>query len=120
MGITFHTDLSKIAELNFPDKLSAAKNTIRFYQNQQLSIAGRITVVKMHILPKFIHLLVTLPTPNNTYIVELEKILSNFVWNNLRPKISLNTLVQEFKKGGLKMVHMGSFCMSSKLTWVKK
>ena len=51
---------------------------------------------------------------------EINNILLQFIWNNKRPKIQLNTLVQDYKIGGQKMLHFTSFCKAAKLTWVKK
>ena len=55
-------------------------------------MAGRITIVKMQILPKLIHLLVVLPSPNQQLLNEINNVLLQFIWNNKRPKIQLNTV----------------------------
>ena len=77
-------------ELNF--KISQIKKTIKIYQWRNLSLAGRITIVKMHLLPKLVHLLAVLPTPKQTIMKEINSIFSQFIWNNKRPKIQFNAL----------------------------
>jgi hypothetical protein len=32
----------------------------------------------------------------------------------------MNSLAQDYKEGGQKMIHLKSFCKASKLTWIKK
>ena len=56
----------------------------------------------------------------NTYIRELNLVILKFIWNNKRPKIQLNILVQDYEIGGLKMIHLPSFCRALKLSWLKK
>ena len=40
----------------------------------------------------------------------------SFIWDNKRPKIQYNTLVQDYHMGGQKMLHIESFCKASKIT----
>ena len=120
LGIHFSTNLQEMDKLNFKYKISQIKKTIKFYQWRNLSLAGRITIVKMYLLPKLVHLLAVLPTPKQTIMKEINTIFSQFIWNNKRPKIQFNALVQDYKYGGQKMIHLESFCKATKLTWVQK
>ena len=120
LGINFSVNLGEMEDINFTEKIANIRKIIKLYQWRNLSMAGRITMVKMQILPKLIHLLVVLPSPNQQLMNEINNILLQFIWNNKRPKIQLNTLVQDYKIGGQKMLHFTSFCKAAKLTWVKK
>lgn len=120
LGINFSVDLDQMEELNFRSKLANIKNIMKLYQWQGLSMAGRITIIKMRILPNLIHLLTVLPTPKEKLLGELKKLLLEFLWDKKRPKIQYNTLVQDYGEGGLKMLHLESFCKSLKISWVKK
>ena len=73
-------------------------------------MAGRITIVKMHILPNLVHLLTVLPTPKEQIMKEIKSTIMLFIWDNKRPKIQYNTLVQDYHMGGQKMLHIESFC----------
>ncbi len=120
LGINFSTDLSEVTILNYGPKIAVLQNLVRLYQGRNLSMIGRITVVKMFMLPKLIHLFRALPTPEQNIFEEIKRIMTSFIWNNKRPKISHNTLVQEYKYGGQKMIDLATFNMSMKLDWVKK
>ena len=74
----------------------------------------------MQILPNLVHLLAVLPSPKEPIFTELTNMIMNFIWSNKRSKIQLNTLAQDYKDGGQKMLHLKSFCKASKLTWAKK
>ena len=120
LGINFSTNLEEMDEINFRIKIAHMHKIVKLYQWRNLSMTGRITIVKMHILPTLVHLLAVLPTPKPQFIKEINTILSQFIWNYKSPKIQLNTLVQDFKQGGQKMLHFNSFCKSSKLSWINK
>lgn len=120
LGITFSTNLDEMDDLNYRNKIIQINKTIKLYQWRNLSMAGRITIVKMHLLPKLIHILSVLPSPKQSTLKELNNIFTQFIWNNKRPKIQLNALVQDYKFGGQKMLHLDSFCKASKLAWVNK
>ena len=120
LGINFSLNLDEINDLNYKKKIADIQKLVRVYQGRNLSLAGRITIIKMYMLPKFVHVLAVLPSPNQQYIKEINTILVNFVWNNKRPKIQLNTLAQEYQDGGQKMLHFDSFCKAAKLVWIKK
>ena len=120
LGIKFSTNLEEMYELNFRDKIINIKKLIQIYQGRNFSLMGRITLVKMHMLPKLVHVLTVLPTINPKYIGEISSILTKFIWNNKPSKIKLDALVQNYKDGGLKMIHVETFCKASKLVWIKR
>ena len=120
LGINFSTNLNEMEDLNFKPKLTSIQKIIRLYQWRGLSMAGRITIVKMHILPNLVHLLTVLPSPKEHLLNEIKSTIMNFIWDNKRPKIQYHTLVQEYHMGGQKMLHIESFCKASKLSWIKK
>ena len=120
LGIHFSTHLPEMDMLNFKPKIGEIRKIIKLYSWRNLSLAGRITIVKMLLLPKLVHLLAVLPTPNKYIMDELHSLFVNFVWNNKRPKVKMNTLVQDIGQGGLKMLHVESFSKAMKLSWVNR
>ncbi len=93
LGIHFSTNINEMEELNFRPKIAKMQKVIKLYEWRNLTLAGKITVVKMHILPNFVHILAVLPSPKREIINEIQSILSRFIWNNKRPKINFNTLI---------------------------
>ena len=51
---------------------------------------------------------------------EIKSTIMSFIWDNKRPKIQYNTLVQDYHMGRQKKLHIESFCKASKITWIKK
>ncbi len=92
-------------ELNFSNKIANIKKKIKLFQWRNLTLAGRITIIKMLILPNLIHLLSVLPSPKKDAMNQITNMVSSFVWNNKKPNIQMNTLVQEYDLWGQKMLH---------------
>ena len=44
----------------------------------------------------------------------------SFIWNSKPDKIKRSTLIQNYEKGGIKMIHIEKFIMSLKVRWIKK
>ena len=44
----------------------------------------------------------------------------SFIWDGKPDKIKRITLIQNYEKGGIKMINIEKFIMSLKVTWIKK
>lgn len=67
-----------------------------------MSLHGRVSVIKMNILPRlnFLFSMLPLPPPPNMF-KELDAICRNFLWKGKRPSISLSTLLRPKMLGGI-------------------
>ncbi|ESO90854.1 hypothetical protein LOTGIDRAFT_122569, partial [Lottia gigantea] len=79
LGITFTTVLEDITDFNFREKINSAKTLMGMWTWRQLTIIGRIYVIKFLVLPKFIQLLLSLPNPNNHVFNEIESMFFKFI-----------------------------------------
>ena len=87
---------------------------------RHLSILGKIQVIKSLAVPKFIHLLTSLPSPTNSSFHQIETILYSFIWGNKRDKIARKILKITIENGGLKLIDIRMFDKTLKISWVKK
>ena len=71
------------------------------------------------LLSKLIHLLTSLPIPNS-FVMDINKIFFQFLWNMKPDKIKRNSICMNYLDGGLKMVNTYDFVKSLKLAWVKR
>ena len=67
LGITFNIVQEKMFQLNFDKRLSEIERIISMYNKLSLSLTGRVTVIKILILPKLVYVLTVLPTPRQQY-----------------------------------------------------
>ena len=83
--------------------MQVIKDILNAWQARSLSLKGKITVVKSLVIPHIQVLASTLSVDFKT-IIELDTLLFSFIWNNGKPLIAKNTLIQPLDLGCLKMI----------------
>ena len=61
LGISFHTDLETMTELNYKAKVTAIEKILQSYGKRRLSLIGKITVIKTLAVPKLVYAMKVLP-----------------------------------------------------------
>ena len=79
LEITFSVETQQIVEYNYRIKLDEVRKLLNSWSWRLLSIIGKIQVTKSLAVSKFVHLLTTLPTPNDPVLKELETLLFSFI-----------------------------------------
>lgn len=81
-----------------------------------ISVIGRINILKMSILPKFLYLFqsVQIPLPSS-FSPQLSKNVTRLIWNNKRPRLWLSLLYLPFEHGGLKLPDMKLYYLAVQL-----
>ena len=114
---TYNTELSY--KKNFFDKLGSLKKTLSVWSRRDLSIYGRINIVKTLALSKLVFMSSVMETPKN-FATEVNKIVFDFIWKQKPAKIKKTTLIKKKVDGGLDMKDFVLFDKALKLTWVKR
>ena len=76
LGVTFSVDLNNMSKLNFNPLIEKINKILSQWSRHSLTPLGKITVLKTLILSNFIHLFTTLPSPPETYLRNLNTILT--------------------------------------------
>ena len=106
-------------EYNYRMKLDEVRKLLESWSWRLLSIIGKIQVIKSLAISKFVHLFTTLPTPNDSFLKELETLFS-FIWGRKGDKIARKIIINDIENGGLKMIDIRSFAKALKIPWIKK
>jgi len=120
LGIKFMVDnMEDIVRENLEEKLVQVQKLINGYKRRNLTIMGKITVVKCLAISKLIHVLSVLPAPSRKFVKKFNAIISEFIWNTKTGKINRNLMAQDMDKGGLKVTHLETLMQALKVKWVK-
>ena len=120
LGMTFTTNKDSIFEVNLEPKINNFENCLKQWQHRKLTLMGKITVIKSFALPKLIYVLSSLQSPPADTIKRIETIMYKFIWDGKPDKIKREILIQDYGKGGLKMIDIKTFIKALKISWIKR
>ena len=109
---------NEIVDLNFKLRLDKMKTLLNIWNSRNLSLKGRITILKSLILPQMLFLFNLIYVPIYT-LDQINEMFFKF-WRNKAPKIRKNTIVAPIELGGLKMVDVYSMHTAAKIRWIKR
>ena len=104
---------------NWKNKVETIQSTLNRWNYRDLTMQGRILIIKTLALTQAVYLVSSLCVPD-WVINEINKDFFSFIWKYGRDKISRRVLISEFEKGGLKMIDFRSFCLASKAIWSQR
>ena len=83
LGIYFNTlDVDSSIEINLRGKLVSISGIMQQYRRRNLSILGKITVVKTIIIAQLVHIFSVLPSPSKEFVKELNELIYVYIWNH--------------------------------------
>ena len=104
-------------EGNMGAVVRALRSSIAFWESLPLSVAGRIALLKMVTLPRLFHFFGALPMwiPGNIFReLESEHCIH---MGNRKEKVTLHTLQQPTKDGGLEVADFEAYYLAAQLQW---
>ncbi len=120
LGINFTPNKRDLLEVNYHPKHRKLKNLYNLWQQRQLSLKGRITIVKSLGISQLVYLMSNIPSPPSLLMKEIQALNFKFIWNQKQDRIKRVILCSDYKDGGLKMKDMEVLDKSVKMTWIKR
>ena len=105
-------------EKNFIENLDKIKKLLNLWSSRGLALHGKVTVIKSLVIPKFVYVSSLIPTPREV-VKNLNRMLFNFLWKG-KDKVTRLSVINEYEKGGLKMVDLEALIQSLRLAWIKR
>ena len=113
-------NLDKITDLNIESKIGEIQRLITLWNARNLTPYGKIIVLKILLISKITHVLLSLPSTSLELLSRLETIFKHFIWKNGIPKLRRDILETLPSLGGLKMTNLKIFDASLKISWFKR
>ena len=95
------------------------KNVLNQWTSRNLTLIGRICIVKTLAISKLVYNTSVLIVPSN-FAEKVNDICFKFIWNFKPDKVKRQTIVLPVDKGGLNMVDFSIVDKSLKTAWVKR
>jgi hypothetical protein len=119
LGIYYSYEGDYVMQKHFMDRAREFKRILDMWLQRDLSLIGKITILKSLAFSKIIYQCGVLPIPPN-FVEYITNLAYAFVWNNKPNKIKKDTLIADYSQGGLKMLDIPSFLKAQKVMWVKR
>ena len=119
LGIWFSLNNKEMLDLNINERYGKISTLLNIWSCRNLSLKGKITILKSLIMPHVIHL-ANIINLDEVFINKIDKIFFNFLWSNRKHGIQRNTIIQQIEQGGLKMICIKTMIKALNITWVKR
>jgi hypothetical protein len=111
--------------MNWTARIENLKRIISSWEKRNLSIMGKICIIKTFLVSQFVYFMQSFIIPENI-LIEVNRILFRFLWRkrdcNKRAfeKVKRNVMCSEYGNGGLNMIDLRIMQRSFLLQWVTK
>lgn len=119
LGVWFSQDEDIMTELNFTACLENLKCMLNIWRQRDLSLKGKVTILKTLAISKLVYLSSLLFVPD-WFITRVNKLFLDFMWDGKPSKVKLDTITGDIADGGLKMPHVDSVVKALKLSWLSR
>ena len=119
LGVEFDNKLENM-HTNFDIKLREIEKLFSCWMHRNLTVYGKIVVVKTLALSKLSHLALVLPTLEKQHLKKLERLVFNFIWNGKPDKVARDHARLPEKLGGLGLTDIKQFWNSLKFSWLRR
>ena len=119
LGVFFGYNKQDIEDKNWKGKVETVKKILNKWKYRDISMQGRILIVKTLALSQIVYLVSSICIPKRA-LNEINKEFYGFVWKYSRDKICRKVLINDLTKGGMKMLDLKSFCLAAKAVWCQR
>ena len=107
LGVAFAYDSTTSYKINFEEKLVMLKNVLNQCKTRNLTLIGRICIVKTLAISKLVYNTSVLNVPSN-FAEKGSDICFKFTWNFKPDKVKRQTIVLPVDKGGRVLIWLSS------------
>ena len=118
LGVVFCLDTETRERLNYKEILSKIKTTLTWWKQRDLTLMGKVQLIKTFVISKLIYVSSLTPVPSWVF-EELNKLIFDFLWNR-KDKIKRDIMYLNYNKGGLRITDFRLFVRVQRIMWIKR
>ena len=110
-------------EANFDEKIEEIDSLLRRWSFRNMTVFGRVSLVKSLALSKLTHIVQVIPNPKKEKINKLQKMINSFIWTGSHcSKVVVRGEISEqpMEQGGLAIPNVTTFWNSLKAVWINR
>ena len=119
LGIYFSYDDAEMIDLNYNDKLKSLARVLNMWKMRDLTVIGKIVIVKTFGLSKLLYTSSMIGMPNRIQS-KVNELIYRFIWNSGPDKIKRSVICRKFDEGGLNMFDLKSRIKTQSVMWLKR
>jgi len=119
LGIYFCKSGSEATQKNFTDKLNSIQVTLNVWLQRNLSLKGKVMVLKNLVMPNLLYTCGNLFVPED-FVKQVQDMLFKFLWGYKPAKVKQDTIIADIQQGGLRMPLFAEVVKSTKVMWIKR
>lgn len=108
-----------IFKLNYEAKIASIQSVIRTWSTRNLSLRGKVIVIRSLLMSKLQYLISVLGIPDNSIIHRINRIVYKYLWNGSE-KLKRSTVINCIEEGGLNVPDLESIAKSTMIKWVHR
>lgn len=102
LGIQLTRNREDTLRLNYGTAITQLTSNITCWISLPLSMAGRVSLIKRVVLPRFLYLFTNIPyDPGRPFFQSLRSELARLVWGGRQPRLQWVTLTRPYDQGGM-------------------
>lgn len=117
LGVNLTWDLSQLKTSNYDPLITKIKEDIeRWKLIPFTTLATRVEVIKMNVLPRLLFLFQNLPVEiQNKEFIEWDRFISRYIWQGKKPRVKYKTLQLPKRSGGLALPCFRSYYQAAQI-----
>ena len=119
LGIYITPKFNQLFQANFNPLFDKIKQDLERWNDLPISWLGRISLLKMNVLPRLLYPIQMIPILfNNKIVKKLNGWFSSFIWSKRRPRIRMSVLQSSSAEGGLDLPDIKRYQLSAHLRYI--
>ena len=119
LGVWCGPDVESAILCNYKEKIKKIKTALNIWSQRQLSLKGKVAVLRTQIMPQILYTVSNIYTPE-WVITEIDDLFYNYLWSGRKHHVRREVVINNIDQGGLKMPLFSGMIQSIKCAWIKR